>query len=807
MNNVYDIKVVETPVVVMDSNDDSWKTVPEFNITVKTTEYTLFVIRYIPDLHSFDHLVKTHYHKIKIPFPTLTESLTKAEKRRSLRNFFHMSFKSNADKVEKYLIRCTTDPILKTSTLLRDFFSPQREGDIKSVHDQPVHFIDSHSILTISSFDTSILYQHLQSSIGTPTSADREIKPSLIQEEINNTDDVGILWVPSPVGSVSSIHSIHEYQPSLTNLDSEEEEVESTPLDDLEMIKVLGKGCMGKVLLVRSRRTQGFYALKSIIKEHVIDQREITHTLDERNILAKLSSVNHPYLAKLHTSFQDEHRLYLLTDYHNGGDLATHMAKLYSFSKDCALFYAAEIIDGIGELHRLGILYRDLKPENILLTHDGHIILTDFGLSKWLDESNEYSTQTFCGTAEYLAPEVLLGESYSFGIDHWSFGTILYEMLAGITPFWADNHADMYTRVLEDPLEFPADIFDYETAEFLSDILDRDPRTRLGCNGVDEIKNHIYFADIDWDDIRNRRIQPPYLPSVANELDFTNFDPDFLTMTPALTPAASVADFSEDIQDIFDGYSFTDECFLTGNPTSYLENKSSAYDGQEEGYMTQEEESVLEEEESVSNELFHEEEDCQNELPLEDNYSQDEVHSLPEHDEYRPPFFQPARKRGSISMLSDVDSFCLDDGLTFRTKIDHTVYSAPSMVFSESKSYKDEEYARYAKRRNTNTSNEHETNDTISTIHTKFDDEGDNYTQAVIYTSDNLFSHSIKNTGRKNEAYDDLEFSKLPDLRLSFNAPRELGDFDGKFKPPSNTSTTSNASQQSKTRRFLSLLL
>ncbi|OAD07564.1 hypothetical protein MUCCIDRAFT_128468, partial [Mucor lusitanicus CBS 277.49] len=327
-------------------------------------------------------------------------------------------------------------------------------------------------------------------------------------------------------------------------------------LDHLEMIKVLGKGCMGKVVLVRSQITKELYALKSIVKEHVIEQREITHTLDERNILAKLVEIDHPYLAKLHTSFQDEHRLYLLTNYYCGGDLATHMARLYNFTPECALFYAAEIIDGIGELHRLGVLYRDLKPENILLSGDGHIVLTDFGLSKWLTEDDDYTTQTFCGTAEYLAPEVLLGEAYSFTIDYWSFGTILYEMLAGITPFWADNHSDMYQRVLTDVLEFPADVFDYETAEFLSDILDRDPRTRLGAQGVEEIKDHVYFADISWDDIRNRRLQPPYLPPVTGELDFANFDPDFLAMSPALTPIPSEIEFSDEVQDVFDGYSF-----------------------------------------------------------------------------------------------------------------------------------------------------------------------------------------------------------------------------------------------------------
>ncbi|CAO3693855.1 unnamed protein product [Rhizopus stolonifer] len=501
-SNIIDIKVTEIPIVVMDSVEERYKTVPEFNITVITDQYVLKVVRYIPDFESFDELVKSHYQRIRIPFP----QLTKEEKRKSIRHFFHLSVKSDADKIEKYLAKCLLNPLLKSSTLLRDFLSPQREGDIKKL----------------------------------PSRA-----PSLVPSTVS--DPVVKMWEPGL--SPSIIESL--------NRESVYCEDPTFPLDDMEMVKVLGRGCMGKVLLVRSRKTKELYALKSIVKQHVIEQREITHTIDERNILVALSEINHPYLAKLHTTFQDDYRLYLLTNYYPGGDLATHMARHYTFPKETARFYAAEILDGISELHRLGILYRDLKPENILISADGHIILTDFGLSKWLD--NEDQTQTFCGTAEYLAPEVLLGDPYSFGIDHWSFGTILYEMLAGVTPFWADNHTDMYQRVLQDPLEFPSDIFDYETAEFISDLLDRDPLTRLGARGSDEIREHVYFADISWELLQERKLEPTsFLTPVQDEMDFRNFEQDFLAMSPVLTPVASEADLSEEIQNIFDGYSFVD---------------------------------------------------------------------------------------------------------------------------------------------------------------------------------------------------------------------------------------------------------
>lgn len=802
MNTIYDIKVTEYPIVVKDSLDESWKTVPEFNITVKTNQYTLYVIRYIPDLYSFDHMIKTYYQKIKIPFPTLTESLSKAEKRRSIRNFFHISVKSNAEKVEKYLYRCSMDPVLKSSTLLRDFFTPQRDGDTstKKSHDNinaypspspsydqmvptPNDDTSDHNTSSISNIEKvwvpsphpSVVSLHSTTTTTSARSNSNSCNKSIISQHSQHNDSNLSIQSYSyrHSGQHSPINDGDEYEDDddLIHIMAKNDEdvdnfVYEFPLDHLEMIKVLGKGCMGKVLLVRSRRTKELYALKSIIKEHVIEQREITHTLDERNILAKLSEIDHPYLAKLHTSFQDEHRLYLLTNYYCGGDLATHMAKLYSFPKECALFYAAEIIDGIGELHRLGVLYRDLKPENILLTGDGHIILTDFGLSKWLDASENYSTQTFCGTAEYLAPEVLLGESYSFGIDHWSFGTILYEMLAGITPFWADNHADMYRRVLEDPLEFPADIFDYETAEFISDILDRDPRTRLGVHGVDEIKDHVYFADISWDDIRNRSLQPPYLPPVTtttdDELDFTNFDPDFLAMTPQLTPVPSEVEFSDEIQDIFENYSFTDERYQEYESSRRIYSRQSHH---EDGFYNDDAQEVL-----------------------EDEYDEQEEIEQP------PPLFQPARKRGSISMLSNVDSFCLDDDVLVKPSFARDCNNNHPAELTTS--FKDEEHARYAKRRNTSASEDHHTLPVDQYTTTK-----PNTSTLVVINASNHHHIPLNDTN-----FDVLEFSKTPDLRLSFNMEQPNKKLSSKKSPPpSNKSTKS--SHQSKTRRFFSLLL
>ncbi|KAI8975241.1 kinase-like domain-containing protein [Mycotypha africana] len=824
MHPIICLKVAEKLIVVEDSIDKTRKIVPEYSIYVKSTLSNVKVIRYVPDFHSFDDLVKVHYPKIKLPTLNLRESITKADKRRSLRDFFHRSVKSNIEKVEKYLYRCSADPVLRTSTLWRDFLSPQRDGDFSqqcqssaAQQQQQQPLAPSSRVNSLPSpapsSDTSAIGKKIVSLLPQKEGADDPIEPDT---DVSNHSKAGELWTPSPQLSIISLPQASDDDACNVDLvvnsrlifieDCNEEEDDDlleimvrkqesqddsmqdnrSPLDHLDMIKVLGKGCMGKVLLVRSRITQQLYALKSIVKAHVVEQKEIAHTLDERNILVKLTEIEHPYLAKLHASFQDEHRLYLLSNYYCGGDLATHMAKLYNFPPECALFYAAEMIDGIGELHKWGILYRDLKPENILLTGDGHVILTDFGLSKWLDKNDNYTTQTFCGTAEYLAPEVLLGEHYSFGIDHWSFGTILYEMLAGVTPFWAENHSDMYKRVLDDPLEFPADIFDYETADFLTGLLDRDPSSRLGANGVEEIKSHIYFSGISWNDVRLRRLQPPFVPPVKYELDFTNFDSDFLAMTPALTPATSQFDFIEEVQSVFDGYSFADSRYRNNEQ---LEQPYDRYKRQlhhEDGFYNDND--IVEQEIIETNG----EEDTRLANPL--------------------PIFQTARKRGSISMLSDDKSFRINHCSLQYDTMGRSSYSIIS-------NFKDEENARYAKRRNTkvslesNKQNEIEDLSEYPTTLVVRSYEMNNGTTATNSTSETQYNNNNKST-ITFLSVEIAEFSHMPDLKLAFDVQQQQQQqqqqdlmIHHSNDKQASSSNSSKISISSKARRFFSLIL
>ncbi|KAG6334654.1 hypothetical protein ID866_4436 [Astraeus odoratus] len=351
-------------------------------------------------------------------------------------------------------------------------------------------------------------------------------------------------------------------------------------VNDFEMMRVLGKGCAGKVLLVRHKESTELYALKAITKRHVLAHQELQHTLTEQAVLKRMAKEGKdPFVVKLWWSFHDKENLFLVMDFHPGGDLATQLARWGRLGRDRARFYAAEIVEGVEGLHAAGVIYRDLKPENILIGADGHIVLTDFGLSKefprrvtpttapptpsgtrsefypsepttppWMKGSERDlaigwpgqsmgpadTTTTFCGTAEYLAPEVIQGLPYSYEVDWWSFGTMLYEMLTGITPFWANNHSDMYVRVLQDELQFPEDrAMDQDTKSLIRGLLQRNPALRI-CEP--RIKRHPYFSMIDWSHVYYKRYIPPYIPPIdpSNASDTQNFDDTFLDMEPVL---------------------------------------------------------------------------------------------------------------------------------------------------------------------------------------------------------------------------------------------------------------------------------
>ncbi|KAK7906847.1 hypothetical protein WMY93_015459 [Mugilogobius chulae] len=268
---------------------------------------------------------------------------------------------------------------------------------------------------------------------------------------------------------------------------------------DFHFLKVIGKGSFGKVLLARHRSDDQFYAVKVLQKKAILKKKEEKHIIRQ---------------ALLRFGLHQRWRVVLPPP--KGTLLPGARAR----------FYAAEIASALGYLHSLNIVYRDLKPENILLDSQGHIILTDFGLCKENIEPNG-TTSTFCGTPEYLAPEVLHKQPYDRTVDWWCLGAVLYEMLYGLPPFYSRNTAEMYDNILNKPLQLKPNISN-AARHLLEGLLQKDRTKRLGCkDDFLEIKTHIFFSPINWDDLNAKRINPPFNPNVTGPNDLRHFDPEF----------------------------------------------------------------------------------------------------------------------------------------------------------------------------------------------------------------------------------------------------------------------------------------
>ncbi|SMQ51355.1 unnamed protein product [Zymoseptoria tritici ST99CH_3D7] len=326
----------------------------------------------------------------------------------------------------------------------------------------------------------------------------------------------------------------------------------SLKVEDFELLKVVGKGSFGKVMQVMKKDTSRIYALKTIRKQHIISRSEVAHTLAERSVLAQ---INNPFIAPLKFSFQSPDKLYLVLAFVNGGELFYHLQKEQRFDINRSRFYAAELLCALECLHGFGVIYRDLKPENILVDYVGHIALCDFGLCK-LDMKDEDKTNTFCGTPEYLAPELLHGQGYTKAVDWWTLGVLLYEMLTGLPPFYDENTNEMYRKILSEPLHFPGpEVVPPAARDLLTKLLDRDATRRLGTNGAAEIKAHPFFHSIDWRKLLDRKYEPSFKPSVVDERDTANFDKEFTSEAPADSYVEGPV-LSQTMQQQFQGWSY-----------------------------------------------------------------------------------------------------------------------------------------------------------------------------------------------------------------------------------------------------------
>lgn len=331
--------------------------------------------------------------------------------------------------------------------------------------------------------------------------------------------------------------------------------------EDFEVLRLIGRGTFGQVFQVRKKDTRRVYAMKVLSKKTIVQKKEIAHTIGERNILVRTSSPSSGanFLVSLKFSFQTATDLYLVTDYMSGGELFWHLQREGRFSEPRAKFYIAELIVALEHLHHNDIVYRDLKPENILLDTQGHVALCDFGLSK--ANLSGGTTNTFCGTTEYLAPEVLLDDKgYTKMVDFWSLGVLIFEMCCGWSPFYAEDNQQMYKNIAFGKVRFPKDALSPEGRDFVKGLLNRNPKHRLGAtNDAAELKAHPFFKDVDWDKLVRREVAPPYKPQVTSEEDTSNFDPEFTQAPTNLVSGISSTPLSPGIQAKFQGFTYVDD--------------------------------------------------------------------------------------------------------------------------------------------------------------------------------------------------------------------------------------------------------
>uniref|UniRef100_A0A6Q2YFN3 protein kinase C n=1 Tax=Esox lucius TaxID=8010 RepID=A0A6Q2YFN3_ESOLU len=313
-------------------------------------------------------------------------------------------------------------------------------------------------------------------------------------------------------------------------------------LGDFDLIRVIGRGSYAKVLLVRLKKNEQIYAMKVVKKELVHDDEDIDWVQTEKHVFEQAST--NPFLVGLHSCFQTESRLFLVIEYVNGGDLMFHMQRQRKLPEEHARFYAAEICIALNFLHEKGIIYRDLKLDNVLLDHEGHIKLTDYGMCKEGIRPGD-TTSTFCGTPNYIAPEILRGEDYGFSVDWWALGVLMFEMMAGRSPFdIITDNPDMNTEeylfqvILEKPIRIPRSL-SVKAASVLKGFLNKDPKERLGCQaqaGFTDIKSHTFFRSIDWDQLEKKQTAPPFKPQITDDYGLENFDTQFTNEPVQLTP-------------------------------------------------------------------------------------------------------------------------------------------------------------------------------------------------------------------------------------------------------------------------------
>ena len=317
-------------------------------------------------------------------------------------------------------------------------------------------------------------------------------------------------------------------------------------LEDFKQLKILGQGSFGKVVLVKNENNNKLYAMKILDKKYIVKKNQVSHTRTERAMLEKLK---HPFIVRLNYAFQDSKRLYFLTEFLQGGELFFHLRRNSGYKEKAVRFYMCQILLALEYMHNNNYIYRDLKPENILIDKEGNIKLTDFGLSKIMPP-DETTTYTMCGTAEYLAPEILFGKGYDKTCDWFQFGVVLFEIFCRYHPFKSKGQKidpNIYLRKTYIPDKVGKTARDLIEKLFVSN-----PKKRLGYKSSDEVKNHPFFKGIDFDKVLRKEYKPPFIPKLKDDTDLRYFDENYTQLKVENEKQAE----AEEDEFNFEGFSF-----------------------------------------------------------------------------------------------------------------------------------------------------------------------------------------------------------------------------------------------------------
>jgi serine/threonine protein kinase len=291
-------------------------------------------------------------------------------------------------------------------------------------------------------------------------------------------------------------------------------------------VSVIGNGSYAKVFLVKDKQSGEYFALKILKKENVEKRKQEDKVLVERNIL---KDIKHPFIISFRGSFQNLKKLYFVLEYCPGGELFNLISKRKKFNEEQAMFYAAQMVLALEHLHLNDVIYRDLKPENVLIDRQGYIRITDFGLSRY-DRLGTNDAKSICGTPEYLAPEIILKLGYGKAVDWWTLGSIIYEMVVGLPPFYTSDRPQLFDKIKFASPQYPNHLSE-KAKNLLENLLKKDPNKRLGSDPKNPVRNHPWFENINWTALLDKKYDAPFVPKITQDTDLQHFDPEFTEMS------------------------------------------------------------------------------------------------------------------------------------------------------------------------------------------------------------------------------------------------------------------------------------